>query len=335
MYTQGLDSLGADCLHTTAADARGAGAALPGEGRCRRAHRAEGLDARRLSPDAHPADFAARALGDRRHAAGGQLDHARADAASQGRADREGAGRRRPRHVSVQRRRNARHVARRAAGAVAHRRREVFEHLQLSDADLGRRRCDRLAGRRRGDHESDSDLPLLVRSVRARDGAHLQGRELPSAPGLRNHDDAGARHAGAATHGAGRARSLVVAVADDVRPERRGVEAHGAVDALEDQALHATTSCGRSSSTSPCRRRSSSGCSVPDPGAALGRGDASTTASGRSTGPSSSRCCKGNGPCNRERLEARRRAHEGGRWVREAALAHAEKQRRQRETQAA
>ena len=38
-------------------------------------------------------------------------------------------------------------------------------------------------------------------------------------------------------------------------------------------------------------------------------------------------CCKGNGPCNRERLEARRRAHEEGRWVREAALAHAEKQR--------
>ena len=36
---------------------------------------------------------------------------------------------------------------------------------------------------------------------------------------------------------------------------------------------------------------------------------------------------KGNGPCNRERLEARRRAHEDGQWVREAAIAHAEKQR--------
>jgi len=34
---------------------------------------------------------------------------------------------------------------------------------------------------------------------------------------------------------------------------------------------------------------------------------------------------KGNGPCNRERLEARRTAHEEGRWVREAALAHAQK----------
>ena len=36
----------------------------------------------------------------------------------------------------------------------------------------------------------------------------------------------------------------------------------------------------------------------------------------------------GNGPCNRERMAARREAHEEGRWVREAAQAHAEKQRR-------
>ncbi len=35
----------------------------------------------------------------------------------------------------------------------------------------------------------------------------------------------------------------------------------------------------------------------------------------------------GNGPCNRERLEARRRAHEDGAWVRDAARAHAEKPR--------
>jgi ring-1,2-phenylacetyl-CoA epoxidase subunit PaaA len=37
---------------------------------------------------------------------------------------------------------------------------------------------------------------------------------------------------------------------------------------------------------------------------------------------------KGNGPCNRERLEARRAAHDAGQWVREAATAHAEKERR-------
>jgi len=36
---------------------------------------------------------------------------------------------------------------------------------------------------------------------------------------------------------------------------------------------------------------------------------------------------QGNGPCNRERLAVRRQAHEDGRWVREAALAHAQKER--------
>jgi len=35
---------------------------------------------------------------------------------------------------------------------------------------------------------------------------------------------------------------------------------------------------------------------------------------------------QGNGPCNRERLQMRRAAHEEGAWVREAATAHARKQ---------
>jgi len=36
---------------------------------------------------------------------------------------------------------------------------------------------------------------------------------------------------------------------------------------------------------------------------------------------------KGNGPCNRQRLEARKKAWEEGEWVRKAAAAHAEKRR--------
>jgi ring-1,2-phenylacetyl-CoA epoxidase subunit PaaA len=39
------------------------------------------------------------------------------------------------------------------------------------------------------------------------------------------------------------------------------------------------------------------------------------------------RVLKGNGPCNAERLAARRTAHEEGAWVREAAMAYADKQR--------
>lgn len=38
----------------------------------------------------------------------------------------------------------------------------------------------------------------------------------------------------------------------------------------------------------------------------------------------------GNGPCNEQRLAARVRAHEDGSWVREAALAYAEKKKRRR-----
>lgn len=44
---------------------------------------------------------------------------------------------------------------------------------------------------------------------------------------------------------------------------------------------------------------------------------------------------KGNGPCNKQRLEARRKAHEEGRWVREAAMAHAAKVAAKRKVQAA
>ena len=43
----------------------------------------------------------------------------------------------------------------------------------------------------------------------------------------------------------------------------------------------------------------------------------------------------GNGPCNRERLAARRKAHEEGAWVREAAAAYAEKCKRRQLAQAA
>jgi ring-1,2-phenylacetyl-CoA epoxidase subunit PaaA len=42
---------------------------------------------------------------------------------------------------------------------------------------------------------------------------------------------------------------------------------------------------------------------------------------------------KGNGPCNKKRLRDRNKAHDNGAWVREAALAHAEK-RKERQRQA-
>ena len=43
----------------------------------------------------------------------------------------------------------------------------------------------------------------------------------------------------------------------------------------------------------------------------------------------------GNGPCNRQRLDARRKAWEEGAWVREAAQAHAQKRAAARKEQRA
>ena len=43
------------------------------------------------------------------------------------------------------------------------------------------------------------------------------------------------------------------------------------------------------------------------------------------------RVLSGGGPCNRDRMRVRRKAHEDGAWVREAALAYAEKRRARRD----
>ncbi|MDX1937454.1 MAG: 1,2-phenylacetyl-CoA epoxidase subunit PaaA [Flavihumibacter sp.] len=44
---------------------------------------------------------------------------------------------------------------------------------------------------------------------------------------------------------------------------------------------------------------------------------------------------KGNGPCNKQRLEARRNAHAAGEWVRQAAIAHAAKKKNKLQKQVA
>ncbi len=123
-------------------------------------------------------------------------------------------------------------VTREALVEALHQRpREIRLYLQLPDADLGGRRRDRLVGRWRGDRQSDFVAANLVRPLCARDGAHLQGREFPHASGLRHHAGAVSWQRRAKSHGAGRARSLVVADVDDVRATRRGVCEFRAVDA--------------------------------------------------------------------------------------------------------
>ena len=80
-------------------------------------------------------------------------------------------------------------------GGAALRQGQVLHHLQLSDPDLGRHRRHRLAGRWGGDHEPGAAAADVVWPLRTRHGAHLQGREFPPAPRLRNHDASRCRHA--------------------------------------------------------------------------------------------------------------------------------------------
>ena len=94
-----------------------------------------------------------------------------------------------------------------------------------------------------------------------------------------------ARHARPARDGPGRGGPLVVAVVDDVRPAGLRLVAHRAVDGLEDQAAHQ-----RRVAAEVRRRLRAAGrgarADPAGPGPALERGDAATTTSGRSTGPS-------------------------------------------------
>ena len=211
----------------------------------------------------------------------------------------------RPRPLPLLRRRDAGRLPRPAAGAAARRQGQVFEHLQLPDPDLGRHGRHRLAGRRRGDHEPGAAAALLLRPVRARDGPHLQGGELPPAPGLRHHDEAVRRHARAEGDGAGRAEPLVVAVADDVRPVGRRSRSTArsrcawrikmvSNDELRQQFVDQTVP-----------QAEYLGPDHPRPRPEVERGDGATTTSAQIDWEEFYDVLKGNGPCNRERLQAR------------------------------
>jgi hypothetical protein len=77
----------------------------------------------------------------------------------------------------------------------------------------------------------------LLRPVRPIHGPHLQGGVVPPASGIRDPVHPLARNARPAGHGAGRGEPVLVAVADDVRPSRRGVVPLGPVGRLGHQAV--------------------------------------------------------------------------------------------------
>ncbi len=222
---------------------------------------------------------------------------------AQGDPDGQGPGRRRPRPLSLRGRRNARRFARPDGRRPARGQGQVFQHLQLPDAHLGGRRRDRLARRRRGDHEPDSADALLVWSLCAGDGAHLQGGKLPPAAGLRHHDRARARHRRAEGDGAGGARSLVVAVDHDVRPSGRRKRPQRAIGGVEDQ--------------DPVERRAASALHRPDgPAGRVSRTDRSRFGSQMEcrARPLRFRC---------DRLDRVLQRHQGQRPLQSAAPRHA------------
>ena len=59
----------------------------------------------------------------------------------------------------------------------------IFNYPTLTWADMRR---DRLARRRRRDHQPGAAVPLLLRPLRPRDGPGLQGGVVPPAAGLRD-----------------------------------------------------------------------------------------------------------------------------------------------------
>ena len=90
----------------------------------------------------------------------------------------------------------------------------------------------------------------------------------------------------------------------------------------------ATTICARSSSMPPCRRPRCSASRCLTPTCTMRTRRAGHWDFGAIDWAEFWNVVNGHGQCNRDRLADRVKAWEDGAWVREAALAHAEKQRR-------
>ena len=210
-----------------------------------------------------------------------------------------------PRPLHLLRHRDARRRPRRADRPAAQRHGQVLQHLQLSDAHLGRHGRHRLAGGRRRDREPDDAGQGVLRPVRARDGPDLQGRELPQAAGLRDHG-----------HARRPARPAQKAMAQDALnrwwwpslmmfgPQRQGLAQQRRAAPLEGEAEEQRRAAPavRQPHGAAGRRRSTSRFPIP---AALRRAETSDWEFGPIDWDEFYQVISGNGPCNRERLAAR------------------------------
>ena len=135
-------------------------------------------------------------------------------------------------------------------------------------------------------------------------------------------DDDDARHRRAARDGAGVGRPVLVAGADDVRPARRRLAQHRAVDGVGHQAQHQRRPAPADRRHDRAAGRGARRHACPTPTLAWNE-ERGHYDFGQPDWDEFMQVVKGNGPCNAQRIAHRRRAHEDGAWVREAATAFA------------
>ena len=190
--------------------------------------------------------------------------------------------------------------------------------------DMGGHGCRGLAGGRCSHHESSPSVQVQLWPLRTCHGTCLQGRELPPAPRLPSDAQPRAGHARTKGHGARRAEPLVVAVVDDVWPQRCGLP-HSAQSMKWNIKRFSNDELRQRFVDMTVPQAELLGLTIPDPdlkwNEARGHYDF-----GDIQWEEFYNVIKGNGPCNKERLAARVKAHEDGAWVREAANAYAQKQ---------
>ena len=247
---------------------------LPGARRRRGEDRAERLDAGGLSPHPGPPDLAARPFRDRRHAARGQLDHPGADrCAARRRCSPRSRTRAATASISMPPPRRWASRARSWSSSCSPAQAKyssIFNYPTLTWADIG------AIGWLVDGAAIMNQIPLcrcsygpyaraMIRICKEESFHQRQGYEIMLT--------LAARHGRAEGDGAGCARPLVVAVADDVRPARRASPALRHARCAGRSSASPTTSCARNSSTPPCRRRSPSGSTFPDPELRLDEAD--------------------------------------------------------------
>ena len=328
MYTQALNVAEA----TDDSRRRRPRSQVSGAGRCRGKDRAERLDAGGVSQDAGPADRAARAFRNRRHAARGQLDHARAVAQAQGRAARQGAGRGRPRRsISMPPPRRSACRARSWSSSCLDGKQKyssIFNYPTLTWADIG------IIGWLVDGAAIMNQIPLcrcsygpyaraMIRICKEESFHQRQGYEIM----VTLCRDGTPEQKAMAQDALNRWWWPVLMM---FGPSDKDSSAHRQVDALEDQALHQRRAAAE---IRRCHRAAGplSRADIPGPRSEVQRRRPGTGTSARSTGPSSSASSQGDGPCNRQRIKQRQDATEAGAWVREAAMAYAREAQARRE----